>query len=300
MHPIHAAPVFCFFRCLLFYNSQLLFPSRLSCTSRCCTLCVILSLRTSAGNQPGLAARLDAYSMLSIGANCGAAIGPFLGSIVASRTPAFLGIIVCLPLAIGYMCQAKLPIPIVPELRDANDKHELSQTNWSIAIATIVAGTGTWFAFSQVFVVLATSLHSTGQSSWAPWLYSLNSLIVVVFQRAVTRRLSSMEEEGKVSTNFGLIIGNVLITLSLVGFYVGTGSSIAICLISIVFFTFGEMAWDPVFERQIAATCGTTSRPYVLGLISVARGSPSPWVLQSVWQMSRLRLVHSSWALHQV
>lgn len=233
---------------------------------------VILSLRTSAGSHSDSAARLDAYSMLSVGANCGAAIGPFFGGLVAASSPKCLGVVVCLPLAIGYLFRANVLESHACKSVDGDGDDRLDQTNWRITKALVITSIGTWFAHSQVFMVLAASLHSIGQESWAPWLYATNSALVIILQRKVTRRLSFFEKRFQMPSITGLLIGNAITAVSLVGMHMGVGFSVVVCLLSMIVFTFGEMAWCPVFEREIASNCHSRTRPSVLAAVSVARG----------------------------
>lgn len=123
-----------------------------------------------------------------------------------------------------------------------------------------------WLCYGQLFNALAIYVSSTLKDEGElGWLYTLNALLIVAAQLAVTRQLGRRNSERPAAT---AVTAYTTFALSFLVIYLVAGYPGAV--LGVIVFTFAEMLFVPTMDVFLLGLLGSHSRAVGYGLFSIA------------------------------
>lgn len=212
--------------------------------------------------------RLEAYGLLRIAGNIGAAIGPLIGVYVFYISK----ILVFLSTALIMFIFSVIIIKFIKETKDLAAKKEVNKSDEKVYLYMIkdkifvfymMAGILMSTAYSQTGSMLPVHFKINAPNLKSPYafLMAINGFMVVLFQVPITKYLS-----GK-TLKYALFWGCIFQAIGLIG--VGYFRTMLTLAISFIVFTLGECYISPTTTKLVADIAPVNMRGRYMGVAAI-------------------------------
>ncbi|MEH6889077.1 MFS transporter [Bacillus sp. JJ864] len=230
--------------------------------------------------------RTEAYGLLRMGHNIGAAIGPILGASVAllSKTVIFMiasSSMLFYALLVLLLIQETLPKGAITQM---NKEGETKQSVWKVVLQDkilliyLLAGIVISMGFSQTEGMLPLHFDNElkgifGTNNPYPYLMAMNGLLVVLFQFQISKWATD-KPVGKTMLYGAWLFGIGLLAIGwLPKWFGGMGTNATVVLVTLLIvyaiYTLGEMVMSPVQMTFVANLAPEHLRGTYMGAASL-------------------------------
>lgn len=228
-----------------------------------------LGIKVLAASHEDDAKRLRAFSLLNVATNLGAAIGPVIGSFLATKQGAWLpsSITVLLVVASISALAVQEPRHTYSSTRNAANTEDRALMADKGLLLFLILSSVTWLGYAQLFNVLPIAAMGTRMELLVPLIFTINAIIIISLQLFVSDLIG---RPGRRYSDFQLLaFGNVLTAIGLAGFACDAS---VLWLAGILVFSFGEMVWSPLLDLMAVRQRGSFAMPMALAWSGVAWG----------------------------
>lgn len=206
--------------------------------------------------------RINAYSVLNIAVNIGAACGPAIAGLLTSRHVSALPLVTAINLALSSVLAIMLPRERLLKTNaiavSKTTKLEMSRIPKEF-LFLIACGAFTWIAYAQVFDVFPTYAKGHLSESLVGLLFTINAILIIVLQTPFTHYLNNVfERRNKIRAAICLLaISQFVLGMSFLGFmFIDTHIWFGPVL-GMILFTCSEVIWSPLLDVLVAEVRGT-------------------------------------------
>ena len=220
--------------------------------------------------------RAQGYGIIRVAFNVSAVIGPAIGGFMATRSYLLLFIADAIISLISAILVAVTLPETKPEAKPGAAHESLTGTFGGyfrvLRDTTFLMFMGASLLATLVYMNINTTLgvylrdtHGIPTSGYG-WLISLNAVMVVLFQFAITRRIE------KKPPLMMMALGTVLCTIGFAMY--GFVSTYILFMLAMVIITLGEMLWAPVSQALVAQFSPEDMRGRYMAVYGFSWGIP--------------------------
>ncbi len=220
--------------------------------------------------------RAQGYGIIRVAFNVSAVIGPAIGGFMATRSYLLLFIADAIISLISAVLVAVMLPETKPEAKPGEAHESLTGTFGGyfrvLRDTTFVMFMGASLLAALAYMNLNTTLgvylrdtHGVPTSGYG-WLISLNAVMVVLFQFAITRRIE------KKPPLLMMALGTALCTIGFAMY--GFVSTYILFMLAMVIITLGEMLWAPVSQALVAQFSPEDMRGRYMAVFGFSWGIP--------------------------
>lgn len=214
--------------------------------------------------------RLRGFAYLNVAVNVGSAAGPVIGGAVLVWDPGLLPLAAAALDGVALMSAAALPRTRSGATRRTTAARLAGRLPSRQFAAFLLLSSATWFAYAQVFGVLAAYVAPTQGAALVGALFTVNAVLIVVLQLPAGRRLERDVPDR--SAGPFLRLAAVLLAASLVLFSAVPRLGPAAAVAAMVLFTLSEVLWSPLFDREVDVLRHDLSAVSAFGVAGVVWG----------------------------